>query len=67
MWGLIAGVAGAVAGARLLQHSLNGLSPLDLPTFAGAIAVLVSAGLLATAVPAWRAVHVDPIRSLRVE
>lgn len=67
MWGLIVGVAGAVAGARLLQHSLNGLSPLDLPTFAGAIAVLVSAGLLATAVPAWRAVHVDPIRSLRVE
>jgi predicted permease len=67
MWGLIIGVAGAVAGARLLQHSLNGLSPLDLPTFAGAIAVLVSAGLLATAVPAWRAVHVDPIRSLRVE
>src|SRR5690348_1767800 len=65
--GLSLGIAGAVAGARLLTGALYGVGPLDVTTYA-----LVAAGSLlivtvASVVPAHRATRVDPLSSMRSE
>jgi putative ABC transport system permease protein len=65
--GLAVGVAGAVAGARLLRHLLYGLSPFDPATYLGVGVVLVAVGALATWLPTRRALRVDPTVALRYE
>jgi predicted permease len=66
-WGLLVGVIAAAGAAQLLRGSLYGLSPLDPWSFAAAIGVLVGTAVMATLLPAWRAVHVDPLESLRAD
>ena len=65
--GLVIGLAGAAAGTRYLQGLLYGVTPLDRLTFATVAVVftLVAAG--AAAVPARRAMRVDPAVALRHE
>jgi predicted permease len=63
--GLALGVAGAAALTRLLERLLFGVTPLDGAAFAGALAVLLLAALLACLAPAWRAAGVDPTEALR--
>jgi hypothetical protein len=58
--GLAAGVAGALAGARLLESQLGQVSPADPLAFAAAIAILAVVALLASALPARRAARVEP-------
>jgi putative ABC transport system permease protein len=65
--GLALGWLGAVAAAGLLRQSLFGLSALDPIAYLAAMAVLAAAALLATAVPARRAMRVDPVVALRHE
>ena len=63
----IAGVAIALLSGRLVTALLLGVSPRDPLTFAVVILVLGAAGLIASAVPAVRASHVDPMLALRRE
>lgn len=65
--GLLIGLAGSVALARLLASLIFGVSAIDLETFAGVSAALVGVALLASYVPARRAARVDPLISLRCE
>ncbi|HEX3868039.1 MAG TPA: FtsX-like permease family protein, partial [Gemmatimonadaceae bacterium] len=65
--GIAIGVIGAVAGGRLLARLLFGVSPLDLTTYASVIAVLIAVAAIACVIPAMRAVHVDPLTSMRVD
>jgi ABC-type antimicrobial peptide transport system permease subunit len=65
--GLVAGIAGASAVARALQAQLFGLDGHDPVTMAGAAAVLLAVALLASVLPARRALHVDPLVALRSE
>ena len=58
--GLAVGVAGALAGARLLESQLGQVSPADPLAFAAAIAILALVALLASALPARRATRVEP-------
>jgi putative ABC transport system permease protein len=44
---------------------LYGVGPFDLPAFAIAALVLVSAGVVASLLPARRATRVDPMVALR--
>ena len=71
MWlvalGTIIGLAAAIAGARSLRAFLYGISPTDVPSFAAAIAVLGLVALAACAIPARRAIRVDPVATLRQE
>jgi ABC-type lipoprotein release transport system permease subunit len=46
---------------------LYGVSPTDLPTFAGVTLVLTAVALAASYVPALRAMHLDPITILQSE
>jgi len=63
---LIGGLA-AVAAGRLLRSLLFGLEPWDPVTFAGAILLLGSVGLLACYLPAARAARTDPVHALRLD
>jgi predicted permease len=62
--GLAVGVAGALAATRLLGGLLFGVTATDPLTFAGVLAVLAAAALLASWVPARRASRVEPSRAL---
>jgi predicted permease len=65
--GAVIGVALSLAASKVLGSFLYGLSGADLPTFAGAVALLSIVALLASFVPARRAARVDPLTALRAE
>jgi ABC-type antimicrobial peptide transport system permease subunit len=65
--GLVLGLAGAVAAARLLEGLLYEISPWDVGSYLGALVVLGVAALLATLIPAIRAATIAPIVALQDE
>ena len=65
--GALAGIAGSVTAGWAIQGELYGVSALDLTSFAVALALLSSAALAACLVPAIKAGHVDPIRTLNLQ
>lgn len=65
--GLALGLGAAVASARLMQSILFGVEPLDPITFATMPVLLAAAAILATYLPARRAVLVDPVETMRAE
>ena len=65
--GLTVGLLGALLATRLIDSLLFGIEPTDSATF-GAVAVLLAAvSLAACAIPARRAMRVDPVETLRAE
>jgi ABC-type antimicrobial peptide transport system permease subunit len=65
--GVVAGLFGGGAGARVLATLLFEVRPTDAATFVSAAGFLVVVALAASAVPAWRATRVAPVRALRAE
>jgi predicted permease len=65
--GLLLGLGAAVASTRLMQSILFGVEPLDPITFATMPVLLTAAAVLATYLPARRAVLVDPVETMRAE
>jgi hypothetical protein len=65
--GLIVGLIGALAVARLLEGFLYEISPWDAGTYVGALSVLGVAALLATVIPAIRAAAIAPLVALQQE
>jgi predicted permease len=65
--GLVVGLAVSLAVTRLMSSLLFGISPWDIATFASIGAVLVLAAIAASAIPAMRAMRVDPMTALRYE
>jgi ABC-type antimicrobial peptide transport system permease subunit len=63
--GLVIGLAGALALARVMAAQLHGIAPSDPIAFAWSAATLAAATLLACCVPALRATRVDPAVCLR--
>ncbi len=63
--GLAIGCVLALGLTRYLQSSLFGVSAADPLTFAGVVIALVSVTLVAQALPAARAMRVDPVIALR--
>jgi len=61
------GLIGALLVSRLLASFLFGVGATDPLTFAAVAAMLLTVALLATYVPARRALRVDPITALRAE
>ena len=62
--GLILGLAAAAAAAGALRQMLFGISPFDPVTFVAMAAALLAVAVLATFVPARRAMKVDPTMTL---
>jgi len=67
IFGLMVGLAGAVASTRLLKSMLNGVSPFDPIAYAGVFVLLIAAAAASSALPARRATRVDPVTALRWE
>ena len=65
--GLGLGLVGAAVVARTMAGILFGLSPSDPLTFALVPLVLAAVVLVATWLPARRAVRLDPIEALRTD
>ena len=68
--GIAIGAAGALVAVRslsILSHVLYGVRPTDPMTFASCALLLISAAVLASYIPARRAVKVDPVDALRTE
>jgi predicted permease len=65
--GIIAGLGIAWASSRLIKSMLYGISGHDAGAFALSATILGLVALLAAAVPARRAVRVDPMVALRYE
>jgi putative ABC transport system permease protein len=63
--GVLIGLAAALLLTRLMQDLLYGTSPFDPLTFAAVSATLVAVALVASYIPARRALQQDPITSLR--
>jgi putative ABC transport system permease protein len=65
--GLLIGLAGGLAVARLLSGLLFEIAPNDPPTFGAVVVLLALVALLACWWPARRAARVDPMEALRSE
>ena len=61
------GVAMVLALGGLVESLLYGVSAHDPLAIAIGVLVLATIGVLASAVPAWRASRVDPMTALRAE
>jgi predicted permease len=65
--GIAAGVAGALLLSGFAEKLLFGVQPTDPPTYVAVAVVLGVVSLLATVLPARRAIRVDPALALRAE
>jgi predicted permease len=65
--GVACGLVGAVALTRVLGSLLFGVNPLDPLTYAAVSVGLIVAAMVASYIPALRAMGVDPVEALRAE
>jgi predicted permease len=65
--GIVVGVPLAIGGAQLMRSMLFGVMPGDSISYLGALLGVTLVALIASAIPARRAVSVDPIIALRYE
>jgi ABC-type antimicrobial peptide transport system permease subunit len=65
--GLAIGIVGAVAAGRLTGTLLAGVGPADPLTFVAVALIFALVALAASAIPARRASHVDPMVAVRYE
>ncbi|HLK69744.1 MAG TPA: ABC transporter permease [Bryobacteraceae bacterium] len=65
--GIAAGLAGAMATARLLRSVLFEVSPNDPWVMLAVAALIALVAIVASFVPTWRATRIDPVAALRAE
>jgi putative ABC transport system permease protein len=65
--GVLLGVVAALFLSSLIATQLHGVAPRDLATFAGVPVLLTLVALIASYIPARRAMRVEPLTALRAE
>jgi putative ABC transport system permease protein len=65
--GVVGGAIGGAVATRVLASLLYGVSPADPPTWIVATLALVVAGVMASVIPAVRAMKADPVIAIRTE
>ena len=66
-FGVVLGMAGALAGGKMISTLLFGVQPFDITSFFAGAVLLGATAVLATLIPARRAASVDPVKALRYE
>ncbi len=64
---ILVGIPLAVVMTRVIRSALQGISTLDLVSIVVTVVVLTATSLLATYIPARRAIRVDPKMALQYE
>lgn len=67
MAGLVVGALLAAGAASVLRGLLYGITPFDPWAWSAAMAAMLMAGTLANAIPARRAMQVEPLTALRTD
>jgi putative ABC transport system permease protein len=65
--GIVVGITGAFALSRILSRFLYGVASTDPITYVAVAALLLVVALLASYIPARRAIRIDPVSALRAE
>jgi predicted permease len=65
--GIAAGTIAALASARVMKTLVFGVSASDPLTLAGVAATLTLVALIASLLPAYRALRLDPVKALRAD
>jgi putative ABC transport system permease protein len=65
--GVIAGGIAAAALGRFVETQLYAVRPFDVISYAATAGVMIATAFIASLVPAFRALRVDPISALRGE
>jgi ABC-type antimicrobial peptide transport system permease subunit len=65
--GIAIGLATALAGSRLIESLLYGVSSRDVGVFAATALMLLTVALFACWLPARRAARLDPLQALRAD
>jgi predicted permease len=65
--GLAAGITAAYLSGSYVEAQLFGVRAGDWPVFALSVATLLTAAMVASFAPAWRASRISPVRALRSE
>jgi len=67
VFGVLAGVIGAIVASHAIAAMLFGVSPFDPITYAGVTVLLLCVSAIACFIPARRAASVNPVEALRAE
>lgn len=67
LMGIVVGVAGAFALTRVMSAVLYDVRTTDPATFATVVVVLLGTALVASWLPARRALRIDPVQALRYD
>jgi putative ABC transport system permease protein len=65
--GIALGIIASVFGVRAIEHQLFKTAPFDPASFVCTAVLLIACTALASALPAWRALRIDPAQTLRYE
>ncbi|HLK18984.1 MAG TPA: FtsX-like permease family protein, partial [Bryobacteraceae bacterium] len=65
--GIAVGITGAFALSRILSRFLYGVAASDPITYIGVAVLLLVVALVASYIPARRAIRIDPVAALRAE
>jgi ABC-type antimicrobial peptide transport system permease subunit len=65
--GVAIGIGAALVLARLIASLIFGVRPTDPFTFSAVALILVTVGIIANILPAYRATRIEPVRTLRDE
>jgi ABC-type antimicrobial peptide transport system permease subunit len=65
--GSLLGLVAAAATGRMLEHVVYQATPSDPAVIAGTLVIMLLVGLTASAIPACRALAIDPSRLMREE
>jgi predicted permease len=65
--GIVVGLIGSIAGAKVMKDLIVGVAPFDPATYVGVSVLLVLVAMTACYLPVRRAMLVDPVLALRYE